>query len=143
MSALAGSVVNANELYGLAEKYQQAKTKNAPQEDLAANLDKAFAQAGGDISIKLKEAQTYAFEKATLAKATGLRFADQLKAYRAAKDIYKREQRLRVFEEALVNTRKYVVVADPNDKLLFIFNFEEELVPSLYDLPGFEEKKKE
>ena len=143
LSALAGSVVNANELYGLAEKYQQAKTKNAPQEDLAANLDKAFAQAGGDISIKLKEAQTYAFEKATLAKATGLRFADQLKAYRAAKDIYKREQRLRVFEEALVNTRKYVVVADPNDKLLFIFNFEEELVPSLYDLPGFEEKKKE
>jgi hypothetical protein len=91
----------------------------------------------------LKESQTYAFEKATLAKATGLRFADQLKAYRAAKDIYKREQRLRVFEEALANTRKYVVVADPNDKLLFIFNFEDELTPNIYDMPGFKEKYKE
>ncbi|MBN2269493.1 MAG: hypothetical protein JXN61_02705 [Sedimentisphaerales bacterium] len=145
LSTLAGSVENANGLYSLAEKYQQAKTKSDPQaaEDLAANLDKAFAEAGGDISIKLKESQTYAFEKATLARATGLRFADQLKAYRAAKDIYKREQRLRVFEESLANTRKYVVVADPNDKLLFIFNFEEELLPNLYDIPGFEEKNKQ
>ena len=145
LSTLAGSVENANELYDLAKKYQQAKGKDTPQvaEDLAANLDKAFAEAGGDISIKLKESQTYAFEKATLAKATGLRFADQLKAYRAAKEIYKREQRLRVFEEALANTRTYVVVADPNDKLLFIFNFEDELAPSLYDIPGFQEKYKE
>jgi len=142
LSALAGSVENANQLYALAQKYQQAKMKNTPQvaDDLAEELDKAFAAAGGDISIKLKESQTYAFEKAVLARATGLRFADQLKAYRAAKGIYKREQRLRVFEEALVNTRKYVVVADPNDKLLFIFNFEEELIPSLFDIPGFEEK---
>jgi len=142
LSTLAGSLEDANELYSLAEKYQQAKRKNTPQllDDLAKKLDKAFAEAGGDISIKLKESQTYAYEKVTLARATGLRFADQLKAYRAAKGIYMREQRLRVFEEALVNTRKFVVVADPNDKLLFIFNFEEELVPSLYDIPGFEEK---
>lgn len=145
LSTLAGSVENANDLYALAKKYQQANTKDAPQaaEGLAANLDTAFAGAGGDISIKLKEAQTYAFEKAILAQATGLRFADQLKAYRAAKGIYKREQRLRVFEEALAKTRKYVVVADPNDKLRFIFNFEEELVPSIYDIPGFQEKYKE
>lgn len=142
LSTLAGSVENANQLYALAQKYQQAKMKNTPQvvDDLAEELDKAFAAAGGDISIKLKESQTYAFEKAVLARATGLRFADQLKAYRAAKGIYKREQRLRIFEEALVNTRKFLVVADPNDKLLFIFNFEEELIPSLYDIPGFEEK---
>ncbi len=141
LSTLAGSVEDANELYALAERYQQAKMKNTSQvvDGLANKLDKAFAEAGGDISIKLKESQTYAYEKATLARATGLRFADQLKAYRAAKGIYKREQRLRLFEEVLVNTRKYVVVADPNDKLLFIFNFEEELIPSLYDIPGLEE----
>ncbi len=142
LSTLAGSVENANELYDLAEKYQQAKLKNTPQvvDNLAEKLDNAFAGAGGEISIKLKESQTYAFEKATLAQATGLRFANQLKAYRAAKGIYRREQRLRLFEEVLVNTRKYVVVADPNDKLLFIFNFEEELMPSLYDFTDIEEK---
>ena len=139
LSTLAGSVRDANELYSL---YQQAKAQSTPQvaEELAKKLDNAFARAGGDISMKLKEAQTEAYQKATLARATGLRFADQLKAYHAAEGIYKREQRLRVFEEALVNTRKYVVVADPNDKLLFIFNFEEEQLPSLYDITGFEEK---
>ena len=56
LSTLAGSVENANELYKLAEKYQQAKLKNTPQAvDDLAELDKAFAEAGGDISIKLKE----------------------------------------------------------------------------------------
>jgi regulator of protease activity HflC (stomatin/prohibitin superfamily) len=138
LSTLAGSVSDANELYRLAEDYRQAETKGTPQDvnELAARLDRAFAEAGGDISIKLRESQSYAYEKVTLAKATGLRFADQLKAYTAAKDIYRREQRLRVFEEALKNIRKYVVVADPNDKLIFIVNFEEKLIPSLYDITG-------
>jgi regulator of protease activity HflC (stomatin/prohibitin superfamily) len=138
LSTLAGSVSDANELYRLAEDYRQAETKGTPQDvnELAARLDRAFAEAGGDISIKLRESQSYAYEKVTLARATGLRFADQLKAYTAAKDIYRREQRLRVFEEALKNIRKYVVVADPNDKLIFIVNFEEKLIPSLYDITG-------
>ncbi len=138
LSTLAGSVSDANELYRIAEDYRQAEAKGTPQDvnELAARLDRAFAEAGGDISIKLRESQSYAYEKVTLAKATGLRFADQLKAYAAAKDIYRRDQRLRVFEEALKNIRKYVVVADPNDKLIFIVNFEEKLIPSLYDITG-------
>jgi len=36
------------------------------------------------------ESQSYAFGKVTDARATGLRFADQLKAYRAARGIYKK-----------------------------------------------------
>lgn len=141
LSTLAGSIKDTDELYELAQKYQQVKTLNDPEaaEQLAEKLDHAFATAGGDIFAKLREAQSYAYEKITLAKATGLRFADQLKAYRAAKDIYRREQRLRIFEEALADTRKYVVVADPNDKLLFIFDFTEELIPSLYDITDIEE----
>lgn len=145
LSTLAGSVNDANELYRLAEDYRQAQAKATPQDanELAARLDRAFAEAGGDISIKLRESQTYAYQKVTLARATGLRFADQLKAYTAAKDIYRREQRLRVFEEALKDIRKYVVVADPNDKLIFIVNFEEKLIPSLYDITGAAGSSKE
>ena len=142
LTALVGSVTDANALYTLAKKYQRAKAQNNLQavNELAEKLDMAFADAGGDISIKLRESQSYAFQKATLARATGLRFADQLKAYRAGKDTYRREQRLRLFEEVLKNTRKYVVVADPNDKLIFIIDFQEELMPGLYDImPGFEE----
>ena len=141
LSALAGSVEDADKLYSLAAKYQQAKEKNNPEEieELEHDLDLAFAEAKGDIFTTLRKSQSYAFEKATLAQATGQRFASQLKAYRAAKEIYKREQRLAVLEEALENIRKYVVVADQNDTQVFIIDVQEKLTPSLYELAGYEE----
>jgi len=144
LSALAGSVEDADKLYSLAAKYQQAKKKNNPEEieELEHHLDLAFAEAKGDIFTTLRKSQSYAFEKATLAQATGQRFASQLKAYRAAKEIYKREQRLAVLEEALENIRKYVVVADQNDTQVFIIDVQEKLTPSLYELAGFEGSSK-
>jgi len=140
LSTLAGSVEDADKLYSLAAKYQQAKKKNNPEEieELEHHLDLAFAEAKGDIFTTLRKSQSYAFEKATLARATGQRFASQLKAYRAAKEIYKREQRLAVLEEALENIRKFVVVADKNDTQVFIIDVQEKLTPSLYELAGFE-----
>ncbi|MFA5252422.1 MAG: SPFH domain-containing protein, partial [Phycisphaerae bacterium] len=141
LSALAGSVEDVDKLYSLAAKYQQATEKNQPKEieKLAKDLDSAFAGAKGDIFSILRKAQSYAFEKATLAQATGQRFDSQLKAYRAAKEIYKQEQRLAALEEALANTRKYVVVADQNDTQVFIFDAQEKLTPSLYELSGLQE----
>ncbi len=142
LSNLVGSVKGANELHSLAVEYQQAVEKNDPEkiEELGEALDAAFAQARGDIFKILRRAQSYAFEKATLAKATGQRFGDQLKAYRAAEEIYKREQILTVYEEALESIRKYVVVADGNDTQVFIVDVTEKLTPSIYDMdiPGFE-----
>ncbi len=144
LSALAGSVEDANRLYSLAAKYQQAKEKNQPGEieKVAKDLDSAFAEAKGDIFSILRGAQGYAFEKATLARATGERFDSQLKAYRAAKEIYKQEQISAVLEEALENIRKYVVIADQNDTQVFIFDAQEKLTPSLYELSGFQESNK-
>ena len=144
LSALAGSVEDADRLYSLAAKYQQAKEKNQPKEieKLANDLDSAFAEAKGDIFSTLRGAQSYAFEKATLARATGERFDSQLKAYRAAKEIYKQEQISAVLEEALENIRKYVVVADQNDAQVFIFDAQEKLTPSLYEISGLQESNK-
>jgi regulator of protease activity HflC (stomatin/prohibitin superfamily) len=141
LSSLAGSVDDANKLYALASEYQRAKQNNLPEETekLVRELDLAFAQAEGDIFNTLRQAQSYAFEKAILARATGERFASQLKAYKAGEEIYKRQLRLAVFEEALENIRKFVVVADQNDTQVFIIDVQEKLTPSLYDLPGFEE----
>ena len=141
LSTLVGSVEDADRLYTFAAKYQQAKKKNQTEkiEEFGKDLDMAFAEAKGDIFKKLTEAQSYAYQKATLAHATGERFAGQLTAYRAAEEIYKRQLRLTVFEEALKNTRKYVVVADQNDTQIFIVDFKEKLTPSLYELSGFEE----
>jgi membrane protease subunit HflK len=141
LSTLVGSVEQADNLYSLAQQYQQVKDNrdNEQVEKLAHELDLAFEQAKGDIFSTLRDAQSYAFEKATLAQATGQRFAGQLKAYRAAEEIYKREQRLMVFEDGLEKIRKFVVVADPNSHQIFIVDFQEKLTPSLYDLEGFEE----
>jgi membrane protease subunit HflK len=145
LSTLVGSVEEADRLFSLAQKYQEVKDNSEieqkEKDKIAHDLDLAFEQAEGDIFTTLKEAKSYAFEKATLARSTGQRFASQLKAYYAAKEIYKREQRLIALEEAIGqgNIRKYAVVSDPNDAQVFIFDFQEKRVPSLYDIEGFKE----
>jgi len=145
LSVLAGSVEAADELYGLAVKYQQAEDANNPAdvEKIGNELDKTLEEANGDIIKPLRESQSYAFEKAILAKAAGERFASQLKAYRAAKEIYKRHLRLMALEEGLKNIRKYVVVADPNDEQVFIIDVQEKLTPSIYDIGGLEESSEQ
>lgn len=141
LSNLAGSVKEADQIYSFAERYQQAKDTNDTKaiEKLAGDLDNAFSQAKGDIFVTLRQSQSYAFEKATLAEAVGKRFAGQLKAYQAAPDIYKQLQRLAVFEQALEKIRKYIVVADTNDTQVFIVDVKEKLTPNLYELGGIEE----
>lgn len=136
LSSLAGSVPDANKLYSLVAEYQKAKDENrsAKIEKLGNELDFAFASAKGEIFTKLRRAQSYAFERATLAQATGERFASQLKAYRAAEEIYIREQRLATFEEALENIRKYVVVADPNDYQISQIDLQEKVITGLLDV---------
>ncbi len=141
---LAGSVEDADALYGLAAEYQQAGVRNDSDavEKLGQQLDQSFAEAKGDIFGILRQAQSYAFEKSVLAEATGERFASQLKAYKASKDFYQREQKLAVYENMPKNIRKFVVVADQNDKQVFIFDAQEKPTPSLYELAGLEETTK-
>ncbi len=141
LSTLVGSVEAADKLYGLAAKYEQAEDVNNPEdiEKLGRELDTALEQAKGDIYRTIKDSQIYAFEKTTLAQAFGERFTDQLKAYRSAEEIYQRQLRLAVMEEAMKNIRKYVVVTDQNDIQVFILDVQEKLTPSIYDIGGLEE----
>jgi len=143
LSELAGSIENADKLSDLASRYQQAKQKNmtAEAEKLGKELDTAFAEASGNIFKRLREAKSYAFEKVLLAKAAGERFDSQLKAYRAAEEIYKRQHKLSVLEDSLENIRKFVVVADKNDTQVFTVDVQEKLTPGLYDISGLEATK--
>jgi membrane protease subunit HflK len=143
LTTLIGSPDTADQVWRLAADYQKAREENKIQDanQLGERLDKAFANSRGDIFQILREAQSYAFEKATLAKAAAERFAGQLKAYRAAPGIYLREQRLSVLEEALQDIRKYVVVADANNSEVVIVDLQEKLTPSLYDIGGLQESK--
>ena len=136
LTSLVGSIQDAERLYTIASQYQQAKRQNQTDkiQELSDDLDRAFAQARGEIYQTLRESQSYAFEAATLAQATGLRFGSQLKAYRAAEKIYKDRVKLAVLEDALGNIKKYVVVADPNDAQIFIVDITEKKIPSLYKM---------
>jgi len=138
-----GSIKQAESLYELAEKYmraQQAGKKQQQQADkIKIELDIAFSQASGELFAKLRQAQSYAYEKATLAKATGQRFGQQLEAYRASKQIYKHELRMEMLEEALEKIRKYIVVAE-GDRQVTIIDLQEKLVPNLYDIEPVKEK---
>ncbi|MCK4886624.1 MAG: hypothetical protein KAS96_04500 [Planctomycetes bacterium] len=139
---LVGSVKEADELSQLADQYQSMESSGADRsevEKLGKQIDMRFAQAKGEIFATLKESQSYAFERVAIAEATGQRFAGQLKAYNASRDIYKKWQRLSVFEEALNNVRKYIVVADSEDQQVFIVDMQEKLATDLYDVGGFEE----
>jgi regulator of protease activity HflC (stomatin/prohibitin superfamily) len=136
LSTLVGSVEDANNLYTLTVKYQKAKRKNQTDEadKIATELDMQFKDASGEIYRTIEDANSRAFEVATLAKATGLRFASQLKAYRASEEIYKHQLKLAVLEDALSDIKKYLVVADQNSKQIIIVDVTEQRIPSLYDL---------
>lgn len=139
---LAGSVAEADNLYALVKQYREAKDGGDIEktEKLARTLDAAFAEAKGDIFATLRKAQSYSVKKSMLAKATGIRFSSQIKAYRAAPEIYMHLQRLAVLEEGLENIRKYVVVSNKEDTQVFIIDVQEKLTPDLYDLSVLEEK---
>lgn len=140
LSALVGSAKEADDLFDLAMRYRQAEESNsAEKEQIGNELDKAFVQAKGGIFSTLREAQSYAFETATLAEAAGERFAGQLKAYRAAPKIYLQEQRLSMLEGALSNIRKYVVVTDENDKLVVTVDLEDKVPNSIYEVGAIQE----
>lgn len=138
LSTLAGSVSKAYELADLAAEYQDAQDQGRTEdaERLGERFYEAVAQARGRIFKILTDAQSYAFEKATLAEAAGERFAGQMKAYNAAPDIYSREQRLAVLEEMLPGIRKYVVAAGPNDTEVIILDLQEKGPMDLLDVMG-------
>jgi len=103
LSALVGSVDMADELHRLAEKYQQAEETNNTEnlKELGKEMDNMLEKSKGNIFKTVRDSQSYAYEKATLAKADGERFNSQLQAYRAAEEIYKQQLRLSVLEESL------------------------------------------
>ena len=141
LSELIGSVARAYELYALAKDYQLAEQENRTEDvqTLGKQLDEAFAQASGEVFATLRAAQSYAFEKATQAKAAGDLFRGKLEAFRAAPQVYKREQRLTVLEEALAPIRKYVVVAGPSDVEIITVDLQEQGTPDLWKIGGIEE----
>jgi modulator of FtsH protease HflK len=142
LSTLVGTVQKANELYGLALQYQAAgyEKKADEVERIGKQFDAAFEQAKGEVFKVLREARSYRFEKAALAKAAGDRFAGQLKAYRAAPRIYVQQQRLIALEEGLKNIRKYAVMADPNTSQVLMMDVQDKVGPNLFgDFGGTQE----
>jgi len=130
-----GSVAAANKLYKLAQDFADTKYDGDTAKSQAAKvaLDAEFAAASGELYAKLRNASGYAFERSVIAEAIGKRFAGQMQAFEAAKGIYTHELKMAMLEDALENIRKYIIVAD-GDTQVTVFDLQEKLVPSLYDI---------
>ncbi len=144
LGTLAGSVEKVKELYQLVQEYKQLKNSADEEkiQEAAEKLDTAFANAKGSIYKVLQNAESDAYSNKTLAKATGVRFQNQLKSYQASKRLYSQEQRLQILEDSLNEIRKYVVVADKEDQQVFIIDMKDQKMPGLFELGGFQETEK-
>jgi modulator of FtsH protease HflK len=136
LGSLIGTVEMADELYGLARQYRTAEYQGKADdvERIGKQFDAAFEKARGEVFRILREAQSNRFEKVALAKAAGERFAGQVKAYRAAPDIYVQQQRLAAYEDALKDIRKYVVLPDPNDTHVLIMDVQDQPPSALLEM---------
>jgi len=138
LSELVGTVGGAYRLYDMANAYQRAGREGdrVLQESLGADLDRAFAQASGEVFKTLREAKSYAYRRAREAYAMGVRFDGQVRAYRAAPQIVPQHQRLQAMDQALSGVRKVAVLAEPNDAEVLIVDLQEKLMPNIGDVIG-------
>ncbi|MBN1817336.1 MAG: hypothetical protein JW828_08240 [Sedimentisphaerales bacterium] len=132
LTQLAGSIPQADELLRLGVEEESLSspltgTEVRISEEASRPFREALDGAGGEVYEILRQAQAYQFRRIKLSEATGNRFQSQVVAYRASENIYKHLQRLLVLEEALAETRKYIVVADPEDQQVFILDLQESL----------------
>ncbi len=136
LSSLGGSVEKANELYDITIEYNKAKESGdkAATERIAKELETKFSEANGEIFKSLRQSQSYAFDKRVIAEATGKRFASQVKANEAAPNIYKRLLRLEMLEDALKDTRKYIIILDEKDDEVIILDLQKKLTPDLLEM---------
>ena len=145
LTSLAGSIDKAKKLYDLQAALQSEQSKggseSAKARELSGQIDKAFNEADGKIFAALSEAKSYAYEKATIAHATGERFTGQVAAYRAAPEIYKRWKILSALETSLKNIRKYVLIADKDEYIIQEIDAGEKLLPGLMNVTGYGEKQ--
>jgi regulator of protease activity HflC (stomatin/prohibitin superfamily) len=136
LTELAGSIEQVDAIYDLVRKYSEVKESLSTEqnEQMRKEIASLLGQAKGEVFTAVCQARAEAFEKATLAEATGQRFIGQLKAYQANPRLYKRIERLKMLEESLDKVRKYIIVADPKDTQVYIVDLQEKLTPSLYDM---------
>ena len=136
LTSLGGSVSQVSRLYDFAEEYQNARERgdNEAASAIGEQLDEAFANTGGDIFQSLANAKSYAFERATLAKAVGERFAGQQKAFALSPDIYKQIMWLNMLEESLGSTRKYIILVNEKTRKTGIIDLQEKLAPGWEDI---------
>ncbi|MHC4237445.1 MAG: SPFH domain-containing protein [Planctomycetota bacterium] len=132
---LGGSIAEIEALYAIAQEFERSKDKGDEQETerLRKKLQTAFADAEGNVFRILRQAESEAFERINLAKGEGLRFDGQVKAYQASPELYSKIQRLLTLEKGLKAVRKYVVVAEDEDALIYTVDLQEKLKSSIYE----------
>lgn len=136
LTELGGSIEAVDSLYALAGQLEQAKQigDDAAVATLQEKFQASLDTVKGKVFKTLREADSYAFERANLARGEGLQFDGQLKSYQASPEIYKKLKRLNAMAEGLEKARKFVVVTEEEDSQIYEIDLQEKLTQSLYDL---------
>jgi regulator of protease activity HflC (stomatin/prohibitin superfamily) len=129
LSTSTGSVQNAERLRDIIIEIANNEQSNDPNLDkireLRGKLDDALMQTSGTTYATFSEAQIYAFQQITSSEADAKRFAGQFKAYRAAPGIYLLEQQISALEKSLQNIRKYVIMANEENKQITVIDLKD------------------
>ena len=117
-------------------------------EEKEASILKARAEANrilplaGAEALKIEtNAAAYAVRRTELSSAEADRFVKRLDSYRLSPEVFKMRLYLGSLRDSLANARKYVIAASPATEVIQL-NFEDKLVPDLFDL-GPTQKSKE
>ncbi len=92
---------------------------------LLGNADDTIPPTGGEAAARLAEVQAEVQADLTKARRSLTLFNAEVVAYSAAPSLYKIRKYLDVLKRSLVDVRKYIVVADPNKRIIIEYEKEE------------------
>ena len=116
LSRTAGSRAEANaiaEVYGEARRSQELPPQRAAE--VQRRVGELFDRAGGRVKSVINAAQAWRWKRVNEERGEWESFQNKLTAYRAAPNLYKLTEKLRVLARSFRDARKYVLGIDLDD----------------------------
>ena len=100
---------------------------------------KALAAAQGAYDVLLAQAEAYRFSREILSQARAERFKQQLYAYEKGGQAYLWREYLAALDEVMGERRKFLLIGDNIDRLVYEVDLKEKLQPDLFEGLDIEE----
>jgi regulator of protease activity HflC (stomatin/prohibitin superfamily) len=114
LAEAAGTAEQADRLYTALEALENLRRSGAPAGEAAAQelrCEELLRLAGGQIAVKLAEAQAARVERTNAVRGEAERFRIECEAHARAPAFYRARRYLQALEEGLAAARKYLILA--------------------------------